>query len=150
VVAALDTPLLLMTGQNEVALKLAVADPDLRLKKWGHNMSFMPRDIVHAEGRAHTATVTLNGEWELTTEMDGIKAKATDGKTDVKIKLQHGLTRELLFRTKVKSRYPWNYSLQMIIMGRVRGGIYSMRSKRIIRTCCFMKTTVRCLTMPGK
>ncbi len=100
VVAALDTPLLLMTGQNEVALKLAVADPDLRLKKWGHNMSFMPRDIVHAEGRAHTATVTLNGEWELTTEMDGIKAKATDGKTDVKIKLQHGLTRELLFRRK--------------------------------------------------
>ena len=97
VVSAVDTPLLLMAGQNDVALKLAVADPDLRLEKWGHNMSFMPREIVHAEGKAHTATITLEGEWKLSKKVDGVKAKTKRGKTIVHVELQHGLSRELLF-----------------------------------------------------
>ncbi|VGO22333.1 chondroitinase family polysaccharide lyase [Pontiella sulfatireligans] len=98
IVSAVDTPLLLMAAQNEVALKLAVADPDLRLEKWGHNMSFMPREIVHAEGKAHTATITLAGEWKLSKKIDGVKAKAKRGKTTVQIELQHGFTKELLFK----------------------------------------------------
>ena len=98
VISAVDTPLLLMAATNEAALKLAVADPDLRLEKWGHNMSFMPREIVHAEGKAHTASITLDGEWKLAQKIDGVKAKATRGKTTVHIELQHGLTKELLFK----------------------------------------------------
>ena len=98
VISAVDTPLLLMSGQNEVALKLAVADPDLRLEKWGHNMSFMPREIVHAEGRPHIATITLNGAWRLAEEVEGVKVGAKHGKTTVHVELQHGLTKELLFR----------------------------------------------------
>jgi len=98
VISAVDTPLLLMVGQNDVALKLAVADPDLRLEKWGHNMSFMPREIVHAEGKAHTSTITLDGEWKLSHKVEGAKAKAKRGKTTVRIQLQHGLTKELLFK----------------------------------------------------
>lgn len=95
-IAAVDTPLLLMTAENEVALKLAVADPDLRLEKWGHNMSFMPRDITHAEAKKHTATITLAGNWKLSTEVAGVELVAGKGKTQLKVELQHGLTKEIL------------------------------------------------------
>ncbi|QHI69323.1 chondroitinase family polysaccharide lyase [Tichowtungia aerotolerans] len=97
VIAAVDTPLLLMSATNSAALKLAVADPDLRLKKWGHNMSFMPREIVQAEAEPHTASITLAGEWKLQQAVDGVEIIPGGGQTGVRIELQHGLAEELLF-----------------------------------------------------
>ncbi|MBI9020279.1 MAG: hypothetical protein JEZ10_03360, partial [Verrucomicrobia bacterium] len=97
VVSSLDTPLLLMTEEQEDTLKLGIADPDLRLKKWGHNMSFMPGDIVHAEGLAHTAKITLAGRWALQTPADGIRVRTGwfRNRTTLSVPLQHGLTKEL-------------------------------------------------------
>ena len=96
VVATVDTPLLLITEQAGDTLDLAVADPDLRLEKWGHNMSFMPREIVHAEGQPHTASITLSGDWKLDKPVEGVELLPMIGKTQLKVTLQHGLTKELL------------------------------------------------------
>jgi len=100
VVEATDTPLLLMTKGTDDGLMLAVCDPDLRLKKWGHNMSFMPREIVHAEAEAYTAMITLAGEWKLSSPEEGVEVAHSTGITTIWITLQHGLTRELLFVEK--------------------------------------------------
>jgi chondroitin-sulfate-ABC endolyase/exolyase len=94
---SVDTPLLVMTEAQKNSVKLAVADPDLRLKKWGHNMSFMPSEIVNPEAQAHTATITLNGKWKLAAPVEGVKIHSAGwfgGKTIVETVLQHGLTKE--------------------------------------------------------
>ena len=94
---SVDTPLLAMVEAQKDTVKLAVADPDLRLKKWGHNMSFMPKEIENAEGLAHTASITLNGKWELATPVEGVKIRSAgwfSRKTVVEAVLQHGLTKE--------------------------------------------------------
>jgi len=96
-VTALDTPLLLMTEDRGDTLALAVADPDLRLKKWGHNMSFMPREIVNAEARAHTARIILSGHWKLRKPVDGVRISHGWFRpmTTMRVTLQHGLTKEI-------------------------------------------------------
>jgi chondroitin-sulfate-ABC endolyase/exolyase len=95
VIETVDTPLLILCEESAQQLELAVADPDLRLEKWGHNMSFMPGEIVHAEAKPHHATIRLSGKWELLSTAPGVHVTHVGGDTMLKVGLQHGLTREL-------------------------------------------------------
>ncbi len=97
-VNAVDTPLLIMTREQDDRLRLSVADPDLRLKKWGHNMSFMPTDILQAEAEPHTARIILKGNWSLVSKIDGIVIVHEEDNTIIEATLQHGLTKELVLR----------------------------------------------------
>ncbi|MCZ0953947.1 MAG: hypothetical protein OXJ56_15370, partial [Rhodospirillaceae bacterium] len=98
-VEAVDTPLLLMAGQSGHALRLSVADPDLRLGVWPRNMSRMPDRIRNQPGQSHVAEIKLAGDWTLQhPHPDAIVTEAADRQTAVRIRLDHGLTRELQFR----------------------------------------------------
>ncbi|WP_242203550.1 chondroitinase family polysaccharide lyase [Aestuariivivens insulae] len=62
-VLTVDTPVLAMFKNPGKYSVLTIADPDLRLKKWNHNMSVMPFDIAHGANEGHVVTVTLRGVW---------------------------------------------------------------------------------------
>ena len=99
VVEAVDTPLLLIAGPSGDNLRLSVADPDLRLGVWPRNMSRMPDRIRNQPGESHVAEIQLAGDWTLQQRhADVIATESGDRRTMVRIRLDHGLTRELLFR----------------------------------------------------
>ena len=98
-VEAVDTPLLLISGRSGDELRLSVADPDLRLGVWPRNMSRMPDRIRNQPGRSHTAEIRLAGDWTLQRpHPDVIATEVSDRRTRVRVRLDHGLTRELVFR----------------------------------------------------
>ena len=98
-VEAVDTPLLLIAGPSGDDLRLSVADPDLRLGVWPRNMSRMPDRIRNQPGQSHVAEIQLAGDWTLQQRhADVIAMESGDRRTVVRIRLDHGLTRELLFR----------------------------------------------------
>lgn len=93
-----NTPIMAMVKVSQNKLSLSVVDPDLRLKKWNHNMSFMPEDIVQGKAGEHVATLSLSGLWaidELSKDIKSIVHK--NGNTLLKIRLDNGLTREFNF-----------------------------------------------------
>ena len=97
-VEAVDTPLLLIAGQSVDQLRLSVADPDLRLGVWPRNMSRMPDRIRNQPGQSHVAEIRLAGDWSLQhAHPDVIGTAASDRRTVVRVRLDHGLTRELQF-----------------------------------------------------
>ena len=97
-VAKVDTPLILMASETQGALSLAVTDPNLYLHKWNHNMSYMPLDITNGKAGEHVATLELEGEWKLKSEhSDVLSVQQAAGKTLVKVRNDHGLTRNLEF-----------------------------------------------------
>lgn len=98
-VEAVDTPLLLMAGRSGHQLHLSVADPDLRLGVWPRNMSRMPDPIRNQPGQSHVAEIRLAGDWSLLhPHPDVVASEVSDRRTVVRIRLDHGLTRELEFR----------------------------------------------------
>ena len=98
-VEAVDTPLLLIVGHSGDELRLSVADPDLRLGVWPRNMSRMPDRIRNQPGRSHVAEIQLAGNWTLQhPHPDLVATDAADEQTTVRIRLDHGLTRELRLR----------------------------------------------------
>ena len=98
-VEAVDTPLLLIAGQSGHELRLSIADPDLRLGVWPRNMSRMPDRIRNQPGQSHVAEIQLAGDWTLQhPHPDVIATEVRDQRTVVRIRLDHGLTRELQFR----------------------------------------------------
>lgn len=98
-VEAVDTPLLLIAGRSGDELLLSAADPDLRLGVWPRNMSRMPDRIRNQPGRSHVAEIRLAGEWTLQhPHPDVIATVVSDRRTRVRVRLDHGLTRELVFR----------------------------------------------------
>ena len=98
-VDAVDTPLLLIVGVSGDELRLSVADPDLRLGVWPRNMSRMPDETRNQPAESHVAEIRLSGRWTLKQPHPDIVAVAPNpGQTAVSIRLDHGLTRELLFQ----------------------------------------------------
>jgi chondroitin-sulfate-ABC endolyase/exolyase len=93
-----NTPILATTEIHGEELKLSVADPDLRIKKWNHNMSLMPEDIVHGKAKAHSSTIQLKGSWAIPSPSKDVHVKLQNGRTFVTLPLQHGLTRQLQFK----------------------------------------------------
>ena len=98
-VAAVNTPLLLMAAQSGHELRLSIADPNLRLGVWPRNMSRMPDRIRNQPAESHVAEIRLVGGWTLQQPHPNVIAtEAGERQTVVRIRLDHGLTRELLFR----------------------------------------------------
>ncbi len=98
-VNSVDTPLVLIAGETPDELRLSVADPDLRLGVWPRNMSRMPDSIKNRPAGAHVAEIRLAGEWTLREpHPDVLSVASSEGQTTCRIRLDHGLTRELLFR----------------------------------------------------
>ncbi|MBC9797747.1 chondroitinase family polysaccharide lyase [Sinomicrobium weinanense] len=62
-VMAVDTPTLMMFREPGEYAVLTVADPDIKLKPWNHNMSRMPDEIVNGTGEGSLLTITLKGTW---------------------------------------------------------------------------------------
>lgn len=58
-----DTPILAMFKKQKQSALLTIADPDLRLKKYNHNMSRMPDEITHGTNDGSVVTITLKDEW---------------------------------------------------------------------------------------
>ena len=98
-VDSVDTPLLLIAEESGDELHLSVADPDLRLGVWPRNMSRMPDAIRNQPAESHVAEIRLSGRWTLKQpHPDVVAVAARPGQTAVSIRLDHGLTRELLFQ----------------------------------------------------
>ncbi len=60
-----DTPLLLMYRDRGEKALISVANPDLKLKEWNHNMSVMPANIVHESSKGAVTNFTIEGHWSL-------------------------------------------------------------------------------------
>jgi len=95
-----DAPIMAMfTAQKSCSL-LTVANPDLHLPKWNHNMSRMPDEITNGASKGSIVTLTLKGKWyqaknvpellEISYKNDNsiIKVYTKDGKS-LDIPLQH-------------------------------------------------------------
>ena len=94
-----DTPLLLIAGETSGELRLSLADPDLRLGVWPRNMSRMPDAIKNQPAASHVAEIRLAGDWALKdSHPDVVSVTRDEGQTAIRIRLDHGLTRELVFR----------------------------------------------------
>ena len=58
-----DTPILAMFKKPGAYSVLTIANPDLNLPKWNHNMSLMPEEIVNGNSKGGVVTVSLKGIW---------------------------------------------------------------------------------------
>lgn len=62
-IQAVDTPILAMFKKSEKHAVLSIANPDIQLDIWNHNMSRMPNEIVNAPSKGSVISVTVKGEW---------------------------------------------------------------------------------------
>ncbi|MGE4563727.1 MAG: chondroitinase family polysaccharide lyase [Victivallaceae bacterium] len=73
--------LMLAEMRGDKSFTLALTDPDLRLTRAGHNMSFMPDAVVQGAARPRPVMVELPGAWQLAAPVEDIKATVSpDGK----------------------------------------------------------------------
>ena len=94
-----SAPVLMLTemrGDKNFALTLT--DPDLRLVRAGHNMSFMPDAVVQGAAKPLTVMVELWGKWQLSSPQENVRATASpDGKrTMLSLEPREGLTVEMV------------------------------------------------------
>lgn len=64
IVAKVDSPLMLLAKEEGKNAVLSVCNPDLKLQKWNHNMSVMPKEIVHEWSQGSLVSITLRGNWK--------------------------------------------------------------------------------------
>lgn len=62
-VVKVDTPILAQFKIDKDMALLTVADPDIKLKKWNHNMSRMPDEITNGSNEGSVVTIKLKEEW---------------------------------------------------------------------------------------
>jgi chondroitin-sulfate-ABC endolyase/exolyase len=58
-----DTPILAMFKENKKYSIFTIANPDLQMVSWNHNMSRMPDEVVNGVGKGSIVKVTLKGLW---------------------------------------------------------------------------------------
>ena len=96
-----DVPVQAMIQEGVDTLNLSMANPDLMLAKWNHNMSFMPNDINQAPAGNSLVSLTLKGEWKLAQEHADVRYIGHDeGTTLIKIFCEHGLGRDIKLKRK--------------------------------------------------
>ncbi|WP_430812252.1 MULTISPECIES: chondroitinase family polysaccharide lyase [unclassified Carboxylicivirga] len=100
-VASVDTPVMLYIQQDKHNACLTVANPDLKLKKWNHNMSVMPGDIVHEWSQGSIVTISLKGHWKPAAYVyELLNYDYTDAQTRFKIYCKDGKSIDLPLREK--------------------------------------------------
>ena len=86
-----DTPILAMFKKPGKYAVLTIADPDLKLKKWNHNMSRMPSDITHGASEGSVVIVILKEQWHEAGAVDDvISVRQIDGNTEIKVFCKDG------------------------------------------------------------
>ncbi|QZE15023.1 hypothetical protein K4L44_04120 [Halosquirtibacter laminarini] len=95
-IKGVDTPLLLMMKENGKASMLTIANPDLHMPKWNHNMSVMPLDITHGYISGEVVSVTLDGIWRpIGYNYDLLSVKYDNQSTTLKIYTRDGKSIDL-------------------------------------------------------
>lgn len=90
-IAKVDTPILAMFKKQKESAMLSIADPDLKLKKWNHNMSRMPDDITNGASEGSIVTITLKEEWYAAGSVDEvISVKQENGQTVIQVFCKDG------------------------------------------------------------
>lgn len=88
-----DTPILAMFKMQKESAMLSVADPDLKLKKYNHNMSRMPDEITHGASEGSVVTITLKEEWYPAGATDHVISISQDnGQTVVQVFCKDGMS----------------------------------------------------------
>lgn len=98
-----NTPILAMFKNDKDGALLSVSDPDLKLKKWNHNMSRMPDEITNGASEGSVATVTLKGEWFAAGySEDVISIRQENGQTQVQIMCKDGKSINIPLQKRTK------------------------------------------------
>ncbi len=85
-VYGVDTPSILMWSRSNSNATLSIANPDLNMVPWNHNMSHMPLDITNATISGCVVSIVLNGNWapaKVVYELMSISN--SNGKTTIKV-----------------------------------------------------------------
>jgi chondroitin-sulfate-ABC endolyase/exolyase len=100
-VKQVDTPVMLMLKEDGHNLDLTVANPDLKLAKWNHNMSLMPAHILQTEAKGEIVTVILDGNWKPAKYLNELlSVEYSDEQTTLKFFTKDGKSLDLPLRKK--------------------------------------------------
>lgn len=90
-ILAVDTPVLAMFKKPGKYAVLSIANPDIQLEPWNHNMSRMPDKIVNTASKGSVVSITLKGEWyEADAVHDVQSVEHSNGNTILKIYSKDG------------------------------------------------------------
>lgn len=96
-----DTPVMLYLKEDGLNTMLTIANPDLQLAKWNHNMSVMPAELVHKESEGSIVTLILNGNWQQAGYVpELISSVHSNGKTTIKVFCKDGKSIDVPLRKK--------------------------------------------------
>ncbi len=94
-----DTPTMLMLKEQDNNILLTVMNPDLKLGKWNHNMSVMPKEIVHKWSQGSIVTLVLRGNWKPAAYVyELLSSEYKDGKTQLEIYCKDGKSIDIPLR----------------------------------------------------
>jgi chondroitin-sulfate-ABC endolyase/exolyase len=94
-----DTPIMAMWQEDGQNSTLSMANPDLKLAQWNHNMSVMPGEIVHAWSEGSIVTIHLEGLWKLAASVNNVvSVKAAENQTELQIFCKDGLSIDIPLR----------------------------------------------------
>jgi len=98
-IANVDTPVMLMMKEDGANAVLTVANPDLQLPKWNHNMSMMPSKIMQGDAKAAIVKLTVNGTWKPAKYVyELMSVEYLEGKTVLSIYTRDGKSIDLPLR----------------------------------------------------
>jgi len=90
-IAKTDAPLMAMFSEKNGRALLTIANPDLQMPKWNHNMSVMPDEIVNGDTKGQIISVTINGLWYPTQQLTTILGyEHKNGKTIIQFFTKYG------------------------------------------------------------
>lgn len=99
---ATDTPIMAMFKKPGKYSVLTIANPDLKLHKWNHNMSLMPDDIKNGNASGGLVTVTLNGEWYLARDVYEVASLTVqNNKTTISIYCKDGKSIDIPLQNRI-------------------------------------------------
>ena len=88
-----DTPIMAMFKKHNENAMLTVANPDLKLKAFNHNMSRMPDEITHGASEGSVVNVSIKGEWFAAGSSDSVMSIHQDnGQTMIQVFCKDGLS----------------------------------------------------------
>lgn len=102
-VRAVDTPVLAMFKEPGSYAVLTVANPDLQLTPWNHNMSRMPDEIVNSASKGGLVRITLDGEWHAAAAVhDVLSVEQANGSTTITLYCKDGKSVDIPLKKRSK------------------------------------------------